>query len=195
MVFTKSTSRLIVSGSQRHGGGVAGIDEEEGLDLLVLERLEVLVGELEEVLALGGDMDLLQIVVLEVRHLEIRREDRRAERDRVAGIEQALVLQRLEDVAHRRRAALDRIEVELHVRAVAGAHRPHQVFVGDRLVVDEGAVGNRVMVADDGIGQFVDEGVGFEGKLGDCEVDSGFERLRRPAGRRLRSLSHFLRRL
>lgn len=139
------------------GRRIARIDEEERLDLRILQRLQVLVRELEAVLLLGADENRLQVVVLELRHLEIGGEDRRAEGDGVAGIEQALVLQRLEDVAHGRGAALDRVEVELHVRAVAGTHRPHEIFVGNGLVVDEGAIRHRVVVADDAVGQLVDE--------------------------------------
>ena len=70
---------------------------------------------------------MFKVVVLEVRHLEVGRENRRAEGDRVAGIEQAVGLQRLEDVAHGGGAALDGIEVELAWRRLVAAHRPHQV--------------------------------------------------------------------
>ena len=70
------------------------------------------------------DVHHLEVVVLEVRHLEIGREDRRAERDRVAGHQQPVGLQRLEDVAHRRRAALDRVEVELARWAAARRTSP-----------------------------------------------------------------------
>ena len=110
------------------------------------------------------DVHDLEGVVLEMRHLEIGREDRRAERDRVAGVEQPVGLQRLEDVAHRGRAALDRVEVELAGWARLAAHRPHQVFVHDLLVVDEHAVGHRIVVADDRVDEFVDEGVGLEAR-------------------------------
>src|SRR5881409_2041569 len=60
---------------------------------------------------------------LEMTHLEIGCEDRRAEGDGVAGMQQSVGLQRLEDVAHRRRAAFDRVKVELAGRAGAAAHR------------------------------------------------------------------------
>ena len=59
------------------------------------------------------DLDDLEVVILEMRHLEVGREDRRAERDGVAGEQQPVGLQRFEDVAHRGRAALDRVELEL----------------------------------------------------------------------------------
>ena len=59
-----------------------------------------------------------------MRHLEVGREDRRAERDRVAGKQQSVGLQRFEDVAHRGGAALDRVKIELAGRARLSAHRP-----------------------------------------------------------------------
>ena len=162
---------------ERHRRRVARVDQEERLDGLVLERLQVVVGQLEAVLRLGGDIDRLERVVLEVRHLEVGGEDRRGEGDGVAGVEQPRVLQRLEDVAHGGGAALDRVEVELRARPVAGAHRPHQELVGDRLVVDERPVGDRVVVADDRVGQLVDELVRVEGEAGDGVVDHRLQRL------------------
>ena len=42
------------------------------------------------------------------------------------------------------------------------AHRPHQVLVHDALVVDQHAVGDRVVVADDRVHELVDEGVRLE---------------------------------
>ena len=104
----------------------------------------------------------LEIVVLEVRHLEIGREDRRAERDRVAGKQQSVGLQRFEDVAHRGGAAFDRVDVELAGRVRLSAHRPHQIFVHDALVVDQHAIGHRIMVANDRIDELVDECIRVE---------------------------------
>ena len=82
------------------------------------------------------DVDHVQVIILEMRHFDIRREDRCAQRDRVARMQQPIRFQRFEDVAHRGRAALDRIEVELAGGPRISAHRPHQVFVRDALVVD-----------------------------------------------------------
>jgi hypothetical protein len=42
------------------------------------------------------------------------------------------------------------------------AHRPLQIFPNDLLVVDEHAIGHRIVVADDRVDQFVDECVGVE---------------------------------
>ncbi|KRD64991.1 hypothetical protein ASE71_28685 [Ensifer sp. Root954] len=180
----------------RHGGRVAGVDQEQRLHLGVLQRLDVFVGELEPVLLLGADVDGLEIVVLQLRHFEIGREDRRSERDRVAGVKQAGVLQCLEDVAHGGGAAFDRVKVELCLRSVAGAHRPHQVFVGDDLVVVQRPIGNRIVVADDRVRELVHEGVRIEAEGGDGVVDGVGKRLCRrdafilfvPVGRVLQQL-------
>ena len=103
-------------GRERHGVRVARVDDEERLDLRVEELLELLIRVLEPVLLLRVHLDELEVVVLQVRHLEVRREDRHAERDRVAGVEDPVALQRLEDVAHGGGAALDRVELELALR-------------------------------------------------------------------------------
>ena len=104
-------------------------------------------------------------------HLEIGREDRGAERDRVAREEQPIGLQRFEDVAHGGRPALDRVEVELAGWARLAAHRPHQVFVHDLLVMDEHTVRHGIVVADDRVDKFVNEGIALERELRDREVD------------------------
>ncbi len=106
-------------GRQRHGVRVARVDDEERLDLRIEELVELLIRILEPVLLLRVHLDEVEVVVLEVRHLEVRREDRHAQRDRVALIEDAVGLQRLEDVAHGGGAALDRVDLELALRARA----------------------------------------------------------------------------
>ena len=80
-------------------------------------------------------------------------------------IEDAVALQRLEDVAHGGGAALDRVDLELALRLRAAAHRPLQVLVDDLLVVHQHAVRHRVVVADDRIHQLVHELVGVEAEL------------------------------
>ncbi len=110
-------------------------------------------------------LDELEVVVLEVRHLEVGGEDRHAQGDRVALVEDAVALQRLEDVAHGGRATLDRVDLELAFGRRGSAHRPLQVLVHDLLVVHQHPVRHRVMVADDRIHQFVHELVGVEGEL------------------------------
>ncbi len=120
---------------------------------------------LKPVLLLRVHLDEMEVVVLEVRHLEVRGEDRHAERDRVARIENPVALQRLEDVAHGGGAALDRVELERAFRPRGSAHRPLQVLVDDLLVVHQHAVRHRVVVADDRIDQLVHELVGVEAEL------------------------------
>jgi hypothetical protein len=151
--------RLLAQGDAR---GVAGIDEEKRLDPGILELRELGVSELVVVLLQRLDGDHVQGVVLELRHLDVRREGGRPQRDGVAGAQQPVRLQGLEDVAHGGRSTLDREEVELAGRPGGGAQRPHQVLVGDALGVDQHPVGHRVVVADDGVHQLVDEGVRLE---------------------------------
>ena len=152
-------------GRQRHGERVARVDDEERLDLRIEELVELLIRILKLVLLLRVHLDEMEVVVLEVRHLEVRREDRHAHRDGVALVEDAVALQRLEDVAHGGGAALDRVDLELALRLRLAAHRPLQVLVDDLFVVHQHAVGHRVVVADDRIDQLVDELVGVEAEL------------------------------
>ena len=146
--------------AERHARRIGRVHDEERLDRRVLELLELGIRELEQVLALRLDVDHVERVVFQVGHLDVGREDRRGERDGVALLEEAI--QRLEEIAHRRGAALDRVEIELALRVRVPAHRPHQVLMGDALVVHEHAVGHRIVVADDRIDQLVHEGVGLE---------------------------------
>ena len=141
---------------------IAGIDKEECLDLGIFQLLELGVCELEAVLLRSLDGDERQPVVFKVGQLKVGGKDWRAQRDRVSGMQQAIGLHRFEDVAHRSRAALDRVQVELACRSRYPAHRPHQVLVHDALVVDQHAVGDRVIVADDRIYELVDKGIRLE---------------------------------
>ena len=87
------------------------------------------------------------------------------------GFEQPIRLKRFEDVAHRRGAALDGVEIELPLRLRLPAHGPLQVLVDDALVVHEHPVGNRVVVPDDTVDEFVNESVGGELELLDGKCD------------------------
>ena len=151
--------------AQCHSGRIRRIDHEEGLDLRILQLLDLFVGELEFVLLWGLDLNHLEVVILQVRHLDVGREDRRRQRNGIAGNQQAVGLQRLEEVAHRRRAALDRVDVELAGWLRVAANGPHQIFVHDLLVVHQHAVRHRIIVADDGIDELVHEGVRIEAKF------------------------------
>ena len=78
---------------QRHAARVAGVDDEQALDLWVFELLDLLVRELEAVLLRGADLYDLEVVILEVGHLEVRRKDGRPERDGVAREQQPIGLE------------------------------------------------------------------------------------------------------
>jgi hypothetical protein len=97
-----------------------------------------------------------------MRHFNVWREDGSAESDCVPRAEQAIRFQRLEDVAHGGSSALDRIEIELAGRPGISTHRPHQVFVRDPFIVHKHAVGNWVVVTDDGVHEFVNKGIWLE---------------------------------
>jgi hypothetical protein len=91
--------------------------------------------------------------------------------DGVAREEQAIGLQRFEDVAHGGSPALYRVEVELALGTRLPADRPHEVLVHNALVMDEHAVGNGVVVADDRVDKLVHEGVGVETERLDPKLD------------------------
>src|SRR2546423_1623945 len=152
-------------GREGHGKRVAWVDDEERLDLWIEKLLDLLVGVLEFLLLLRVYFDEVEVVVLEVRHLEVRGEDRHAERDRVAGVEDPVALQRLKGVAHGGGAAFDRVDLKRTLGSRISAHRPKQVFVNYLFVVDQHAVRDRVVIADDGIRQLVHELVGVEAEL------------------------------
>ncbi len=145
--------------------GLPGLTTKKALTVGIEEGRQILIGELPALLLPGRDGHDLHVVVLEMRHLEVGREDRGHHRDGVARIEQPVGFERLEDVAHRRRAALDGVEAERARRAGLAAHRPLQILAHDALVVHEHAIRHRIVVADDRVDQFVHEGVGVEIEL------------------------------
>src|SRR5438477_11601906 len=79
-------------GREGYGERVAWVDDEERLDLGVEELFDLLVGVLEFLLLLRVHFDEMEVVVFEMGHLEVGGEDRHAERDRVAGVEDAVAL-------------------------------------------------------------------------------------------------------
>ena len=144
---------------------IARVDDEERLYLRVEELLQLFIGVLETLLLLRVDLDEMEVVIFQVRHLEIRGEDRHAEGDRVPLIEDPVGLERLEDVAHCRGAAFHGVDLERAFRPRVSAHRPLQIFMDDLFVVHQHAIGHRIVVPDDGIHQLVDELVGVEAEL------------------------------
>src|SRR5205823_5133397 len=67
-------------GRERHGKRVARVDNEKRLNLGVEELLDLLVRVLEFLLLLRMNFDEVEVVVFEMRHLQVRGEDRHAER-------------------------------------------------------------------------------------------------------------------
>ncbi|MNQ63677.1 hypothetical protein D3C85_780690 [compost metagenome] len=113
--------------------------------------------------AAGIDRDNLELEALQMRDLDVRREGRQEQRDGVALLQQAVLQQRVEDVAHGRRAALDRKQVELAPGRTAVAHFLDQVVMDDLFGMHQRARRHGIVVADDAVGQFVDPLVGVEG--------------------------------
>src|SRR5437773_4639467 len=66
---------------------IARIDDEERLYLRVEELFELFIWILEPILLFRMHLDVVEVVVLQMRHLQVGREDRYPERYRVAGIE------------------------------------------------------------------------------------------------------------
>ena len=73
--------------AHRHAGRIAGIDNEKCFDLRVLQPFQFLVRILEAVLLRRSDVQDLEIVVFQVGHFQIGREDRRAKRDGIARVQ------------------------------------------------------------------------------------------------------------
>src|SRR5207253_11318222 len=79
---------------------IARIDDEERLDLRVEELFELFIRILKPLLLLRMYLHVMEVVVLQMRHLQIGREDRYPKRDRVAGVENSITVQRFETVVH-----------------------------------------------------------------------------------------------
>ncbi len=167
----------------RDRAGVRRIDDEERLDLRILELGDLRVGILPAVVALRShpallDRNDLELELLQVRNLEVGDENRSSQRDRVPLVENPVGHQRLEDVDHRGGAALDREEVVLSRDRPAPGHLAIEVLVHDSLHVRQHAIGNRIVVADHGVGQLPDEAVRVELQLGDTVVEGLAEKIR-----------------
>src|SRR5438552_5857746 len=72
---------------KRDSEWIARIDDEERLNLRVEKFFELFIRILKPILLLRVNLDVVQVIVLQMRHFEVRREDRYPERDRVAGVE------------------------------------------------------------------------------------------------------------
>ena len=74
-------------GRKRDSERIARIDDEERLDLRVEELFYLFIRILKPLLLLRMYLDVMEVVVLQMRHLQVGREDRYPERYRVAGVE------------------------------------------------------------------------------------------------------------
>ncbi len=72
---------------KRDSERIARIDDEERLDLRVEELFYLFIRILKLILLLRMHLDVVEVVVLQMRHFEVGREDRHPERYRVAGVE------------------------------------------------------------------------------------------------------------
>ena len=157
------------------GRRVGRVHHEERLDALVLQLGDLLGGILPGFRVhvrqvIGFDRNHFQIKILQVRHLDIGGKNRHADGDLVALLEEAIRLERVEDVAHGRRAAFDGEEVELPPGRLSAAQLLDQVGVNGLLGVSEHPVGRGVLVADDRVGKFVNEGIRVEPQLLDAVI-------------------------
>jgi len=146
--------------------GIGGVDDEEGLDPGVGELVDLLVVVLPRVVAAVHsvlcDVDGREPEVFQPRKLDVRRKDRRPERDRVAVTKDPVLAQAAEHVTHGRRSTFDRKEVEYPRGRPVVAHRLGEVPLDDSLGVREDTIRLRVVVTDDCIGELVHEGVCVE---------------------------------
>src|SRR5439155_12158334 len=125
---------------KRDNDRIARIDDEERLDLRVEELFDLFIRVLKPLLLLRMYLDIMEVVVLQMRHLEVGREDRYPERYRVAGVENPIAFWRLENVAHGGGAPFYRIDLERAFRPRVSAHAPLQVPVNDLFVVHQHSV-------------------------------------------------------
>lgn len=177
----------VAQGQRRRIGGIDQADQPDGR-VRQLGDLLVRVAPLAHP-RLGEHVGLhigdVEAVGVELGDLDVRGEDRHHERDPVPLVQQAVLHEGVEDVAHGGRAALGREQAQ----PVPRGRLPAEEFVGevaadDLLGVREHAVGHRVVVGDGRVGQFVDEGVLVEAEAlqrvrhtGGEEFDAGHARV------------------
>ncbi|MCY1365751.1 hypothetical protein D9M69_526130 [compost metagenome] len=100
-----------------------------------------------------------------MRDLDVGREDRHAQRDGVAGRQQVVLAQAVEQVGHGGGAAFHRVHVELAHEGVGADHFLVDVLAHDDLGQAQHAVGHRVVAAQDGLAHLVDEVAGRQAQL------------------------------
>src|SRR5881275_2270956 len=75
---------------KRDSEWIARIDDEERLDLRVEKLFELFIRILKPILLFRMNLDVMKVIVLQMRHLQVGREDRYPERYRVAGVENTI---------------------------------------------------------------------------------------------------------
>ncbi len=148
-----------------HRRRIAGIDAEEDLDRRIAQLVEFAVRILPVRLGVGVDVHLLQTEFFQLRDLDVGSEGRHADGHLVTPLDQAVLLQRMEDVGHGGRAALHGEEVDRAGGHVAADHLLDDVMA-DHLLGDlEHARRHRVVGAEDAFHHLVEEGRGRKSQL------------------------------
>ena len=100
-------------------GRIAGIDQEECLDLRVQQLVDLAIGILPSVLLIRLEQDLDELIIAELGDLDVRGKDRHAEGDGITRRNQPIFAQRVEDVGDRGGAAFGREQVDACPRSAA----------------------------------------------------------------------------
>ena len=112
----------------------------------------------------------LERKTVHVGDLDVRRKRRNGQSDGIAAMQQFILHQRVEDVAHRRGAAFDGKDVEFAGGRAAIAHLPGEEFLDDAFAAAEHPAGHGIQVADDALGEFVGESFRIELEFADAPV-------------------------
>ena len=163
---------------------VAGIGDEERLDLGVQQFVDLAVGDLPAFVFAGRDFDFHETVVVEPGNFQVGRENRRTDRDRVPHVQNLVFLEGLKDIGHGGRAALHREQVEGAVKGPAGAELLADVRRADGLAMLQHAVGHRIVVADNRVAELQQQICGRDAQRFLGVVDALFQESRCRRSRR-----------
>ena len=112
-------------------GGLLGLTTKNAFTDGIGELVEFSGGILPSVFRIGVDVNLHQFVIVELRDLDVGRENRHADGDFVAAQQQLVFSQRLEDIGDARRAALDGEQVQAARRRRLADQLLHEVMADD----------------------------------------------------------------